>query len=86
MLWSKEKIQQTIVSALPDAQVAVDDLTGTSDHFQVTIVHQGFSGVSSIDRHRQIYDILGQDVGGAIHALSLKTYTPQQWETLSGEK
>lgn len=81
-MWSKDKIAQTITNALEDAQVAVDDLTGTSDHFQVIIVSSAFEGVSPIERHRKIYDILGTDVGGAIHALSLKTYTPSQWEKL----
>lgn len=83
-MWSKEKIQQTIASAIPTAKIAVDDLTGTSDHFQVTIVTDDFEGMTPIERHRKIYDILGKDVGGAIHALSLKTYTNTQWEKIQG--
>lgn len=84
-MWSKEKISDEIQGAMPEAKIAVDDLTGTSDHFQVTVVSDDFEGLSSIERHRKIYDILGDDVGGAIHALSLKTYTIQQWEKISGE-
>jgi len=82
-MWSKDKIQDVIVGAMPQAKVAVDDLTGTSDHFQVTIVDASFEGASLIERHRKIYAILGEDVGGAIHALSLKTYTPEQWGKLN---
>lgn len=62
--------------------MAVDDLTGTSDHFQVTIVSDDFEGLSPIERHRKVYAALGPDVGGAIHALSIKAYTPRQWEIM----
>lgn len=81
-MWTKEKISQTITQAMADAKVAVDDLTGTSDHFQVLIVSDEFEGMSSIERHRKIYEILGSDVGGAIHALSLQTFTPTQWQNI----
>ncbi|MCB1198075.1 MAG: BolA family transcriptional regulator [Deltaproteobacteria bacterium] len=81
-MWSKEKIQSTIADAMPSAKIAVDDLTGTSDHFQVIIVTDDFEGMSPLERHRKIYDVLGKDVGGAIHALSLKTYTEEQWKKI----
>ncbi|MCB0271583.1 MAG: BolA/IbaG family iron-sulfur metabolism protein [Bdellovibrionales bacterium] len=84
-MWSKEKIQSVIQGALAGAQITVTDLTGTSDHFQVLIVTDEFEGLSSIQRHRKVYDILGSDVGGAIHALSLKTYTHQQWKKIHEE-
>ena len=60
----------------------MDDLTGTSDHFQVTIISDTFEGLSPIERHRKVYEALGSDVGGAIHALSIKAYTNKQWETV----
>ena len=82
-MWSREKIAQTLEEKIPNAQVAVDDLTGTSDHFQVTIVADVFEGQTPIERHRIVYTALGSDVGGAIHALSIRAFTPAQWKKLS---
>lgn len=81
-MWSADRIKQTLESIIDDSQVVVDDLTGTSDHFQVTIVSDVFEGLSPIERHRKVYAALGPDVGGEIHALSIKAYTPGQWEKL----
>lgn len=77
---TREEILETLETGFPESQVAVDDLTGTGDHFQVLIVSESFEGMSSIERHRLVYDTLGKDVGGAIHALSIQAFTPEQWE------
>lgn len=81
-MWTTEQIKTTLESKFNDSQVAVDDLTGTSDHFQVTIVSDDFEGLSPIERHRKVYAALGSDVGGSIHALSIKAYTPDQWQRM----
>ncbi len=80
-MWTVDQIKTTLQEKISGSQVAVDDLTGTSDHFQVTVVSDSFEGLSLIERHRKVYDALGSDVGGAIHALSIKAYTNKQWET-----
>ena len=49
--------------------------TGES-HFRVLIVSEAFAGLSRIDRHRLVNEILKDDVGGRIHALALATYAP----------
>ncbi len=71
-----EELNDRIVAALPGADVAVDDLTGGGDHFRAEVVSERFDGLSRIERHRLVYDIFGSDIGGPIHALSLKTSTP----------
>lgn len=81
-MWSAEQIKSTLETKIDGSRVAVDDLTGTSDHFQVTIVSDAFEGKSLIERHRTVYAALGSDVGGAIHALAIKAYTNKQWESL----
>ena len=68
----KERIEQ----ALPGARAQVEDLTGGGDHFRAEVVSERFVGLSRIDQHRLVYDIFGGDIGGPIHALSLKTSTP----------
>ena len=64
------------MAALPGAQVSVDDLTGGGDHFRAEIVSDRFEGLSRIEQHKLVYDVFGDEIGGPIHALSIKTSTP----------
>jgi stress-induced morphogen len=70
------ELKQRIESALPGAEVQVEDLTGGGDHFRAEVVSDRFDGLSRIDQHKLVYDVFGAEVGGAIHALSIKTSTP----------
>lgn len=50
---------------------------GTGDsHFRILIVSEAFTGKSRIDRHRIVNAVLGDEVGGRVHALALATYAP----------
>lgn len=80
---SPEEIKQRIEAAIPGCQVEVEDYTGTSDHFRATVTSDAFEGLSRIEQHRLVYGALGADIGGAIHALALKTY-PTSGHTPSG--
>jgi stress-induced morphogen len=73
---STEQVRERIESALPGAQATVTDLTGGGDHLRAEVVYEGFSGLSRIQQHKLIYDVFGDEIGGPIHALSLKTTTP----------
>lgn len=53
-------------------------------HFKVIAVSQQFEGCSLIDRHRKIYDALGSEFKGTLHALSLQLFSPLEWEQRSG--
>jgi stress-induced morphogen len=68
-----EDIKTRIEAALPGSSADVEDWTGGGDHFRATVVAPQFSGLSRIAQHRLVYDVFGSEVGGAIHALSLKT-------------
>jgi stress-induced morphogen len=74
----KEDIETKILAALPDARVELRDLTGTEDHWEAVIVSASFAGKSLIERHRMIFSALAEEMKGPIHALTLKTYTPDQ--------
>ena len=50
--------------------------TGGGDHFRATVTAPAFAGLSRIEQHRLVYDVFGEEIGGPIHALSLKTQTP----------
>jgi stress-induced morphogen len=73
---TSDELKQRIETALPDAEVVIEDLTGGGDHFRAEIVSNRFEGLSRIEQHRLVYDVFGDEVGGPIHALSIKTATP----------
>jgi stress-induced morphogen len=70
------ELKERIETALPGSQVSVEDLTGGGDHFRAEVVSERFEGLSRIQQHKLIYEVFGTEVGGAIHALSIKTSTP----------
>lgn len=79
-----EEIRAIVTGALPGADVTVTDLTGGLDHFQVTVVSPAFAGKPLIEQHRMVQETLRAAVeDGRIHALSLKTFTPEQWQKRS---
>jgi len=49
------------------------DLTGGGDHLRAEVVYEGFAGLSRIQQHKLVYDVFEGEIGGPIHALSLKT-------------
>tara|TARA_Y100001936_G_scaffold237184_1_gene267458 strand:+ start:12606 stop:12824 length:219 start_codon:yes stop_codon:yes gene_type:complete len=49
-------------------------------HFNATIVSIEFRAKSIVEQHKLVYDALGEKMGHEIHALSMKTLTPEQWE------
>ena len=73
---SAQDLKQRIEAAIPGARAEVQDTTGGGDHFSATVVAPAFEGLSRIEQHRLVYEVFGAEVGGAIHALALKTQTP----------
>jgi stress-induced morphogen len=73
---SAEDIRQRIEASIPGANAEVEDYTGSGDHFRATVTAAAFAGRSRIEQHRLVYQVFGQEIGGPIHALSLKTKTP----------
>lgn len=53
---------------------------GGQSHFKVVIVTDQFEGLSRVARQRLVNDILREELAGPIHALTLKTLTPQEAE------
>ena len=74
---SAEELKQRIEKALPGSRAAVEDLTGGGDHFRAEVVSEQFAGLSRIEQHQLVYGVFGDEVGGPIHALSIKTSTPE---------
>ena len=74
-----DDVKRILTDALNATHVEVRDLTGTSDHFDVTVVSAAFEGQSLIKQHQLVYRALGDAMFGPVHALQLKTQTPAQW-------
>ena len=53
--------------------------TSGGGHYRLLIVSAGFQGRPPLERHRMVYDALGDLMGGPIHALSMRTLTPEEW-------
>jgi stress-induced morphogen len=78
---SAEDLKLRIEAAIPGARADVEDYTGGGDHFRATVTAPTFQGLSRIQQHRLVYDVFDGEIGGAIHALTLKTHTPARSET-----
>ncbi|MGM0576799.1 MAG: BolA family protein [Myxococcota bacterium] len=77
---TSDAIRERIVKALPDAQVTLEDLTGGGDHWSAVVVSEAFAGKSRVQQHQMVYRALGDAMSGPIHALALKTSTPDLQE------
>ncbi|WP_297927628.1 BolA/IbaG family iron-sulfur metabolism protein [Metallibacterium sp.] len=71
-----EQIQTLIEQGLPGARAEVIGPDGV--HFEARVICAAFSGKLPLARHRMVYATLGELMGGAIHALSLRTLTPEE--------
>jgi len=69
-------IQKLIEDGLPGARAEVQGDDGV--HFEAVVVCEAFRGKLPLARHRMVYATLGERMGGQIHALSLRTLTPEE--------
>jgi len=71
-----ESIKSGIEAKLATERVEV---IGDGQHFQALIVSAAFDGKSRIQRHQLVYAALGERMREEIHALSMKTFSPEEW-------
>ncbi|RME77395.1 BolA family transcriptional regulator [Candidatus Woesearchaeota archaeon] len=76
----QELIAQKIKEALPDAQVEVFDPHHDGRHFIAQVISPSFEGLTLLERHRKVMDPLKELLKEMLHALSLRVYTPQEYE------
>ena len=72
-----ESIRQNIEQGMASSYLTVE---GDGQHFYAVVVSDEFAGMSRVQRHQRVYQTLGERMREEIHALSLKTFTPQEWE------
>lgn len=73
------EIKSTILSVLPNATVYVADPDG--EHFEAIVISEQFTGMPLVKQHKTVMNALKEHFKQAVHALALKTYTPEKWET-----
>lgn len=76
MIINPESVTQLIEKELPEAQI--DIRSDDNVHFEGTVISAAFAGKPTLQRHRMVYAGLGELMGREIHALSLKTLTPEE--------
>ena len=83
-----EMIRQRLTEALEPESLDIEDdsashaghaSAGGGGHFNVNIVSNKFNGQNHIKRHRMVYDAVADMMNKEIHALSMKTYTPDEF-------
>ncbi len=78
------ELKTRIETLSPGTVCEVKDLTGTMDHYQVTVISPAFEGKMMIEQHKMIMGVLKTEIDrDEVHALSMKTYTPAQYQKMS---
>lgn len=69
-----QQIEERLMQTFPDADVVVNDLTGTEDHWEVRVASKDFDGLSRIKQHQAVMGAFDPELKtGEVHALSIKT-------------
>lgn len=73
MAISKDELMNLLTPHFEDAIIELQDLVGDSDHYKISIFWPGFKGMTQINRHKKVYQALGDIAGTKLHALSIET-------------
>lgn len=75
-----DQLKARIEQLSPGTKAEVTDLTGTMDHYQALVVSPAFAGKMMMEQHRMVYGLFKDEIASnEVHALTLKTYTPEQY-------
>ncbi|MBX2878863.1 MAG: BolA/IbaG family iron-sulfur metabolism protein [Granulosicoccus sp.] len=86
------QINDLLVEGLNPVRLDIDNEShmhnvpeGAESHFKLVVVSQQFDGKNLVSRHRMVNHLLADLLKGEIHALSMHTYTAEEWEQRGGE-
>lgn len=71
-----DEIEKLIAQGLPGADIRV--MSDDNTHYSALVVSESFEGKRPLARHQMVYKCLGELMGGTIHAMSIRAYTPQE--------
>lgn len=79
-----EEVEALLQQAFPGDTIQVANPQGDGEHYQVLVVSGKFQNKTMVEQHQMVYAALGQAMRSAIHALALRTFTPEQWARAGG--
>ena len=79
------EIKQTIESAVPNSTAHIFDPNNDGEHLQAIVVSPVFEGMLLVKQHQMVMKPLKEAFQGAVHALGLKTFTPDKWQQARGQ-
>ena len=78
---SPDDIKRLLQDQIENSQV---DVSVDGSHVNLVVVSPAFAGLNPVKKQQLVYGVLQEQISsGAIHAVNMKTYTPEQWEQLS---
>jgi BolA protein len=87
----RERIENKLRAGLTPSHLELVDETqmhnvppDSESHWKVVLVSEVFEGKSLVQRHQAVYALLGEEMRNGIHALAMKTLTPEQWQAQVG--
>lgn len=79
-----EQVQQLLLAAFPDSEIQI---AGEGCNFQVTIVSAQFEGMTMVQEQKSVYAALSKQItSGEIHAVTIKAYTPDEWQKVNASQ
>lgn len=84
VMMQPETIKELIERGIAGSEAIVRGDDGT--HFEAVIISEQFAGKSRVQQHQIVYRALGERMGTDIHALSIQTFTPGQWEEIRAQQ
>ena len=75
-----DEIKMTIMKAVPNSEVHVQDPMGDGQHLRAIVISPIFAGMPLIKQHQMIMTPLREAFATSVHALALKTFTPEKWD------
>jgi acid stress-induced BolA-like protein IbaG/YrbA len=74
-----EEIKRLIEAGLPHSEAYVE---GDGAHFTALVISNAFAGQSRLQKQRLVHDTVSKQLlDGTLHALSIQTFTPEEWQT-----
>ena len=74
-----DQYRNAILVVIPDAEVYVSDPNQDGQHFQALVISSQFIGMPLIKQHQMVLNALKKNFSTNLHAMSVKTFTPDQW-------
>ena len=81
-----EDLRGLLEKSFSGDQIQLTSPMGDNNHFQCVVISQQFVGKSMVECHQLVYKAMGDAMREAVHAFALKTYTPDQWAQMGGQR